>query len=487
MTHDGPSSDPAWARLRALFESALDLPPDERSEFAGRACADDHELRAGLLDLLAGAEPADILRPAAACDLALGFVGWQPRPGERMGAYRIERRIASGGMGSVYEARQDQPARSVALKVMHAAVNEDASLRRFQQEAEALGRLHHHGIGAIYELGFHTTAEGLRVPFFALELIEEARDLITHAREQELDLDARLRLLIEVCAAVEHAHQKGVVHRDLKPANILVGASGAPKIIDYGVARLLEGEGSVGERTQAGVLLGTLQYMSPEQLSETSGGVDTRTDVYALGAVLYELVCGVPVYVVAQRPLAEVVREVCTGTPLAPTLRTPGLPRELDWVVLKSLEREPAQRYGSARELAADLQRLRAGEPLSAGPATRRYRVAKFVARHRVGVTLVSLTVGALLASVVSSSVALRRVRSARAAEALQAQAAAVALRRQTAVVDSLGEILGAVAPDEDGRNVTLFALLERKSSELGARLEDDPILQATLQGFLAQ
>lgn len=324
---------------------------------------------------------------------------WRRLPG-RVGRYRLIREIGSGGMGVVYEAEQEEPRRSVALKLLRRGLPSGSSARlgarsaarsaerRFADEAQALARLRHPGVAAVYECGLHLDpVTGQRFPWLAMELIEGALALDRYAERHRLGLRDRVRLVAEVCDAVHHGHQKGVIHRDLKPDNILVGADARPRVIDFGVARLRvdTNDPASGHRTIAGELLGTLRYMSPEQRAADPDGIDTRTDIYALGAILYELLCGGPL---GPEDLTPPPDPFAPGSDLpCPRRVCPQIPRDLEAVILKAMERDRERRYASAAELAADLRAHLRGDPVSArapGPWT---RFARWLGRHPIAAT----------------------------------------------------------------------------------------------------
>ena len=395
-----------WDEVRAAFGRVVEAPPERRAERLDEVCGDDADLRAEVVELLAHDEGAGGFLENDGDD---PFA--PPEPGARVGPYELVRAIGTGGMGTVYEARGDKPRRTVALKLLRADLCGPRALRRFEVEAEILASLHHPAIAQVYESG--AREEGtLRVPWFALEYVEGARDLPAYVRDEDVGLEERLRLLVEVCGAVEHAHRRGVIHRDLKGANVLVDGAGRPKVIDFGIARAAEGEEAdrLTRLTHAGEVVGTLASMAPEQLE---GEVDTRTDVYALGVILYELLCGRPPFELGGRPLPEAARVVAEDAPPAPTAVRSDLPRELEWICLRAMEKERDRRYPSAAALAEDVERFLRHEPVLAGPPSTAYRMAKFVRRHRVGVSAAALVAASLLAGFVGVAVSLARLNRA--------------------------------------------------------------------------
>ncbi|MBK8914589.1 MAG: serine/threonine protein kinase [Phycisphaerales bacterium] len=292
-------------------------------------------------------------------------------------------------MARVYEAVQEQPHRVVALKVMNHRVASRSALRRFQYESQVLARLRHPNIAHVYEAGVASTAGG-DLPWFAMEYLPGARPVTQFAAEKQLDLRHRLELFIKVCDAVHHGHQKGVIHRDLKPANLLVDASGEPKVIDFGVARGVDSDIAVTtQQTHLGELVGTMQYMSPEQCDGDPHGIDTRSDVYSLGIVLYELLTARPPYNVADSTIykaARVIRDVLPVPPSTVAGVAPRLARrlrgDLDTIVLKAIEKDRERRYASAAALADDLRRTMTGEPIAARRPTAWSRVVRWIYRR---------------------------------------------------------------------------------------------------------
>ncbi|MFM8415168.1 MAG: protein kinase domain-containing protein [Planctomycetota bacterium] len=338
--------------------------------------------------------------------------GTDPLAGTVLGDVELVRPIAEGGMGRVYEGRQridvgagprePEGTRRVAVKVLKAAaVSEDVRLR-FAAEARLLARLDHPGIARIYGAGAHETG-GLPLPFIVMEFIPDALPLVEYAVRHRLPTRQRLALFREACAAVAHAHLKGVIHRDLKPGNILVAGSGPlagrPRVIDFGIARATDADTSrITRHSDAAGLLGTLQYMSPEQFAGDPDAIDIRADVYALGVVLYELLTGRPPYDVRRKPAHEAARIVRDEDPTPLTALDATLRRDVAAIATKCLHKAPARRYSSAAELADDIERHLEGRPISASPPGFFDGLIRLARRHRAAAaaTLAALAAGTI-------------------------------------------------------------------------------------------
>ena len=289
-----------------------------------------------------------------------------PLLGIDLGGVKIMKLIGEGGMGRVYEAQQDKPARTVAVKIIRAGITSEKTLRRFEREAEFLGKLQHPGIAQIFIVGSYASDLG-DVPFYVMELVPDAKPITNFAHDNSLKLADKLRLFKLVCEAVSHGHDRSIVHRDLKPGNILVDASGSPKVIDFGVARSTDSDLALeAMKTTSGQMIGTVQYMAPEQFGPNPDDLNSRTDVYALGVVLYELVSGVPPYSVSKRALHEASRVVCEKVPVPLRALDKSIPREISAICERCLQKSPRHRYYSAGELAADIGRFLGGEPVRA-------------------------------------------------------------------------------------------------------------------------
>jgi WD40 repeat protein/tRNA A-37 threonylcarbamoyl transferase component Bud32 len=326
--------------------------------------------------------------------------------GTKIGAYTLKRLIASGGMGTVYEAVQEQPRRIVALKIMKGGIASRSALRRFEFEAQLLARMRHPGIAQVYEAGTHDEGNG-SVPFFAMEYIPGARTIIEYARHRNLGTRQRVDLFAKVCEAVHYGHSKGIIHRDLKPSNILVDATTGedqPKIIDFGVARATDSDMTITTlQTDVGQLIGTLQYMSPEQCDADPNDLDVRSDVYAMGVVLFELLCGQLPYDLSRVAVFEAARVIREEPPTKPSTINRTLRGDVETITLKALAKDRTLRYQSALDLAHDLRRYLNNEPIIARPPSLTYQIRMFARRHRgVFVATLLILVTMVIALIVS-------------------------------------------------------------------------------------
>ncbi len=391
-----------WAEVRRLAEQALARPAHERPAFLARDC-DDDELR-GEVEALLAADAADDDR----LDTPAVPITPPPPPlpeGTRLGPWEITGEIASGGMGTVYRARRCDGAfeRQVALKVVKRGLDTDEVLRRFEHERRVLASLEHEHVAQLLDAG--STDDGR--PWLVMEYVE-GRPIDAYCNEAALLVRERLALVRAVCAAVDHAHRHLVVHRDLKPGNILVAADGTPKLLDFGIAKLLGPHGSADDSASGATTLGTSQLLTPEYASpeQVRGDpISTSTDVYSLGVVLYEALTGRRPHqlaglsrAAAERALMETTPPLPSAVAADPAHRT-ALIGDVDTIVLKALHADPARRYGSAADLADDIDRHLAGLPVRARPDSWSYRASRFIARHRYVVAgaallFVSLAVG---------------------------------------------------------------------------------------------
>jgi eukaryotic-like serine/threonine-protein kinase len=372
-----------WARIKELFANAVALPAEERSAFITLECGGDAALIGEVESLLAAHDrPGEFLETGSSELRAAAFAtpGAVNRIGERIGAYRIVEMVGTGGMGDVFKAvRDDKQYRAeVAIKLMRADMRNPLSEQRFRTERQILAALDHRNIARLLDGG--TTPNGL--PYVVMELVTGA-PIDRYCEDQKLAVRARVQLFLQVCAAVTYAHQHLVVHRDLKPNNILVTADGSVKLLDFGIAKLLEADAPTAERdaTVTQIRAMTLDYASPEQVS--GGTVTTVSDVYSLGVVLYRLLTGKSPYRQQANDAQRMAEILGDATPTRPSqLRE--LDTDLDHILLMALRKEPQKRYGSVEQLASDLRNYLGGRPVAARRGTLGYRVGKYVRRNKV-------------------------------------------------------------------------------------------------------
>jgi len=408
--------------------------------------------------------------------------GSQP---DRIGPYRILALIGEGAMGIVYEAEQERPRRRVALKIIRPGVSTPAMLRRFEHEYEFLGRLQHDGIAQIYQAAIADIGFGPQ-PYFTMELVR-GRRLDDYVRIRELDLRQRLTLVAEIADAVQHAHHRGVIHRDLKPANILVTESGNPKVLDFGLARAAQAELQSTVQTMAGEVVGTMSYMSPEQVVGDMSELDTRSDVYALGVILYELLSGRLPFDVSRKSLPEAVRIIRDEEPARLSSIARSLPTDVQTIVAKALEKDKLRRYGSASDLAEDIHRFLRNEPIVARRPSASYQVRKFAHRHKglVG-GAVAVLVALVIGVVVSTWQAVRASRAERVAQA-RADEAQSEKAKAEAVTKFLTEMLGSANPAQArGRDVTVRAALDEAARTVDAgAMREQPEVEVAVRNAI--
>ncbi len=490
--------------VRELFLAALDMEYSARADYLDRSCGKDTDLRIeveSLLDhvevetptsLAIGRIPAGGLIPAiweassagddAEREFGSELSGMEAAIRDRavpatIGRYAIIEVLGAGGMGIVYLAEQDNPRRRVALKVVRSSVASDAALRRFQLEAQVLGRLQHPGIAHIYEAGIDDSGSSAQ-PFFAMELIE-GTSVTEFADRNRLGIRARLELIAKIADAVHHAHTKSVIHRDLKPGNILVTESGQPKILDFGVARATDCDlMATTAATSTGQLVGTLQYMSPEQVSGRPEELDTRSDVFALGVISYELLSGQPPHAIGGKSIAEAIRTIAEHRPARLGTMNKALRGDIETIVAKALEPDKDRRYGSASDLAADIRRFLCDEPISARPASTMYQVTKFTRRHK-------LLVGGVCALLVALGWGL--LESLRAEREFRNRL--VEVQRETAKVRAINEflndMLGSPVPEHEGHEVRVVDFLQRAADQINTRFDSQPLIEASLRSTI--
>jgi len=497
------SQSERWRRVKEIFSDALDRPADERNAFLEQACAGDAALRAEVDDLLAAdSGVGDFLDTPAVVEQSNGLA-----PGELLDEpfenYRLKRVISMGGMGVVYEAEQEHPRRTVAVKVMKDGIASPDALRRFEFEAHVLGGLRHPGIAQVFEAGTHHTgatpggAAGRGVPFFVMEYVPDALSITDYAQRKKLGTKGRIALFTQVCKAVDHGHQKGIIHRDLKPANILVDAQGQVKVIDFGVARATDSDLALTtQQTDVGQLIGTVQYMSPEQCTADPKLLDTRSDVYSLGVVLYELLCGDLPYDVRSAAIFEASRLIREQPPKRPSTVNRALRGDVETIVLKALEKERSHRYQTLSALADDLQRYLGGEVILARPAGPATKAIKIVRRNPA----ISLTAFVAVATLIGFFVYIvfwsypriraehdRAVEAGKAAER-EREAALLAKERSDneaekarLINDFLETTFLSADPYRAGEDLDKHEMLDMAAARIETEFADQPEIRASL------
>ncbi len=497
-------------KLEELFQLAADLDASERECFFDRHCGDDRELRAALLDLLRQDEEGtkDFLESPvlASRRTQSGEDRDLPSPGssfmpERIGQYRIIERVGEGGMGAVYLAEQERPVRRrVALKIVKPGMDTERVIQRFEMERQSLALMDHPGIARIFDGG--ATEAGR--PYFAMEYAP-GLPITQFCDSENLSMRERLLLFIQVCEAVQHAHHKGIIHRDIKPTNVLVSRRDdrrvVPKVIDFGIARATS-ESSEERRasTRATEVVGTCYYMSPEQADPEGALVDTRTDIYALGVMLYEILTGVLPFdaetfrgktaVEVQTILRDVdpahpsARVTHLGETTTTVAERRGVARhtlishlsgDLDWITMRAMDKNPSRRYSSAAGLAADLRNHLTDQPVMAGPPAASYKVRKFIRRNRIKVVSGLMILVALIAGIIGTTWGM--LESSRTRDlALQAKAQAEAAEQESAVLRGEAETQRQAAElkrDEALASKAAAELAEAEAERLRAEAED--------------
>jgi len=487
-----------WERLSRLFEEALALTGDARAAFLDEACADDAPLRDEVEALLASHDRTDsVIGEAVASVASEAFATGGLPKGHRIGAWEILKPLGKGGMGEVYlAARADAEYRQeAAIKIVRSGLDSPEILRRFLAERQILANLGHANIARLIDGG--TTESG--AAYFVMEYVD-GEPIHRYCDAHGLDTRARLALFRQVCFAVQHAHANLVVHRDIKPSNILVTADGIPKLLDFGIAKLLD-PGTAGAEpavTRTMMRLLTPEYSSPEQVKGEP--ITTATDVYSLGVLLYQILTGRLPYEPPSDKQADLERAICETPPERPsTAVTRGgasspkaarreLRGDLDNVVLMALRKEPERRYLSAGQFSEDIQRYLDGQPVLARQDTWSYRASRFIARNRAGVAAATVVVVLLVG--VSVTTTLQSFRIAR--ERDRAVAAEARADRQAATAEQVSrfmvELFGGVDPEEArGREVTAREILDRGAERIRRELSEQPEIRARLQGTIGE
>ena len=501
-------------RQESVFSQALALPAEERAAFLDQACAGDPALRQQVEELLhAHTSAGGFLGapPGVAPEIEPERRAPDDATGERIGRYTLIQKLGEGGAGVVYEAEQEEPVRRrVALKLMKPGTDTQAAIARFEAERQALALMEHPNIARVYDAG---TTPGGRL-FFVMELVRGVR-ITEYCDQNRLATAERLKLFVQVCHAVQHAHQKGIIHRDLKPSNILVTLHDGvpvPKIIDFGIAKATQGP--LADRTALTLLeqvIGTPAYMSPEQ----AGGadLDTRSDIYSLGVLLYELLTARTPFdtqELMREGIESVRRAIREREPPRPSerLRTTGVgelatiaghrnadpPKlmhavrgDLDWIALKALEKDRNRRYATANEFAADIERHLHDEPVVARPPTGFYQFRKYVRRHKTAVAALAAVLVAMATGLTATLIGFHRAVVAQHEAERQRLMAVSALAESDAVAGFLTDTLAAANPNRLGYDVTVRKVLDTVAPTVAKQFADRPLLEARLHETIGQ
>ena len=487
-------SPPNWDRITELFEKASRVAPEDRPSVIAAACPDDPDLQRDVLSLIehdAVAPPSFMQPPDTGGVPMAGDIPPLLRElvGCRLGQYQISRLVGTGGMAVVFEAEQENPRRTVALKLLDPRGLSPTMTQRFDLEAQILAKLQHPSIATVFEAGTAHTAHGPQ-PFFAMELVQ-GLPLTEWARRNNPSTRQRLELIARVADAIHHAHQKGIIHRDLKPANILVTDHGAPKILDFGIARVTNADvRATTLQTSVGQLIGTLPYMSPEQASGDPSDIDIRSDVYAIGVLTYELLVERLPHDIGGKMVHEAVRAIRDDDPTPLSATRKAFRGDIEVIVAKALEKDKTRRYQSVSDFASDIRRYLNDEAIIARPPSTWYQLSKLAKRNRPLVVSVAVGLVAMFATITLTALALRAANRARAAEAQQRQIAeqrgkeaetqaGIALAVNAFLNDDL---LAAVAPGQQGRDVTVRQVLDTASQKISDKFKRQPLVEASVR-----
>jgi serine/threonine protein kinase len=494
---------------------------EERQSFIENACSGDASLLRKVESLL-NSDPETLASLGMTTDMERaprGRPSLSEGPGASIGPYKLVRIIGAGGMGTVWLAEQEYPLRrEVALKIIKPGMDSGDVIRRFEAERQTLAMMDHPNIAKVLDAG--TTGAGR--PYFAMELVHGV-PITVYCDEHRLGPRERLELLVPVCRAIQHAHQKGIIHRDIKPSNVLVSTYDGrptPKVIDFGIAKAT-GAGLIdSQATRLGIVVGTFEYMSPEQ-AETGGGdtetadIDTRSDIYSLGVVMYELLTGRTPLRWAEALKAgyvEILRRIREDEPQTPSSRLTTSPEtlvevagrrgtepaklpkllrgELDWIVMKAIEKDRARRYETANGLARDIERYLNGEPVEASPVSTTYRLRKFASKHRVLIATAAGFLALLIAGVLTSTWQAVRARRAEQTALQQRDRADTEAATARAVTDFIEkDLLGQASPENQARpdqkpdpDLTVRTALDRAAAKIASAFPDKPLVQASIR-----
>ena len=503
-----------WERVKEILHRGMQLAPPQRNDFLDETCASDPALREEVESLLLaddGLHPSFLKSSPMAGNWdsvanGIDIVGGLAAGQIFAQRFQLVRKLGEGGMGQVWLAEQTEPVkRQVALKLIKAGMYDESAVQRFQSERQSLAIMDHPAIAKVFDAG--TTPQGQ--PYFVMEFVQ-GLPITEYCDQRKLKIPDRLELFIQACEAVQHAHQKAIIHRDLKPANILVvevDGKPTPRIIDFGLAKAISSQaGDNSHFTQMGLFMGTPGYMSPEQADPNVNDIDTRTDVYSLGVVLYVLLAGLQPFDTKQRqdfPLDELLRMLRIEEPAPPSTKVGSdrvmsartararsieprqlaktLRGDLDWITMKALEKDRARRYGTISDLATDIRHYLNHEPVVARPANVIYQLRKYVRRHRVAVGVTAGLVLVLAAFSVLQALQLRRI-------TLERDRANRERDRANRITDFMTGMFKVSDPSQSrGNSVTAREILDKASSDLDAGLAKDPEVQSQMMQDMAR
>jgi serine/threonine protein kinase len=504
---------PNSGRALELFTEAAQLPFEQRGVFLDGACAGDEDLRRKIEALLKSNDRVgDFLEepPSAMIEEGRAKANVGEKPGDRVGRYKLLQQIGEGGCGVVFMAEQEEPVRRrVALKIIKPGMDTKSVIARFEAERQALALMDHRNICKIFDAG--ATESGR--PYFVMELVRGIK-ITQYCDENALPTEERLKLFVQVCQAIQHAHQKGIIHRDIKPSNIMVTTTVEgmilPVVIDFGIAKATTNQRLTDKTlfTAFEMLIGTPAYMSPEQAVLTSVDVDTRTDIYSLGVLLYELLTGSTPFdttELSKSGLDEIRRVIREQEPVRPSTRLsklgvadlttialqrksepPTLIRavrgDLDWIAMKAMEKDRTRRYETASALARDIEHYLANEAISARPPSKLYKLQKTALRHKLLFAGICVIAVLLVVSLIVVSASLAKERESR-------RAAVAASAKSLQVTKFLENMLNGAGPAAArGRDATmLMEILDQTAERLGSELSNQPAVEAELRGIIGK